>query len=443
MPYTDLEFLQHLTVQLKPEQPLEAHSKLYVPLYEPYSDDTEGYIEPTKALLDKIELSKVAKESIQYFSGFRGSGKSTLLKQLVGQLEAAGYIAVYADANEYISKNAPVSITDLLYTLAVAFGTSAKIKDNKLKELWLDLWDYLTRTGVEVKELGLSNDFLSINLELKGNETLRTRFRKAFETHIEQLNREIRRYFEQTVQAIKTQYGNKQIVFIFDNLEKIEGADANTQLEVQRSVEFIFNHHRDKLSLPYIHAVYTIPPWLKFIKPLEGETVELSGVRMWHNNPERTEKEEGIQRLRLLLQKRFEKVEAGAWKRFFGTNPDDAADQIIRASGGDIRDLFRMTSAAMLRTQRKLPVSDGVIKSAINHVRGNYLPLSQSNAILIEEVARTRTINPENEKIEQLKALIDSHMILFFKNGGEWYDANQLILPEARYIVEELRKQNE
>jgi energy-coupling factor transporter ATP-binding protein EcfA2 len=443
MPLEELAFLQQLTILLKPEQPLEAHSSLYVPLYEPYKDDEDGYIEPTNALLGTINLNNISGESIQYFSGFRGSGKSTLLKQLTGKLESAGYIALYADANQFISKNAPISITDLLYTLAVAFGNSAKIKDNKLKELWLNLWEYLSKTNVEVKELGLSTDFASVNLELKGNETFRSRFRKAFETHVEQLNREVRHYFEQTVKTIQNEHGKKQIVFIFDNLEKIEGADLASQLEVQRSIEFIFHRHQEKLRLPYIHMIYTIPPWLKFLKPLENDTTMLSGVRMWRNNPERSEKEEGLKRLRTLLQKRFAQVEQGSWERFFGTNADTIADTLIRASGGDIRDLFRMVSAAMLRTQRKLPVSEGVIASAINQIRGNYLPLNESNAVLIEEVARTRTVNPENEQIEKIKSLIDSHMILFFKNGGEWYDANQMILPEAIRIVEAIQKRNE
>jgi energy-coupling factor transporter ATP-binding protein EcfA2 len=442
MPLEELAFLQQLTMQLKPEQPLEAHSNLYVPLYEPYKDDEDGYIEPTESMLERVRVNQLAGESIQYFSGFRGSGKSTLLKQLVGKLESAGFITLYADANLFISKNAPVSITDLLYTLAVAFGTAAGIKENKLEKLWLDLLNLATTT-VEIKELGLNYDFASVNLELKGNETFRTRFRKAFETHVEQLNAEIRSYFQKTVQKIRVEHGNKQVVFIFDNLEKIEGADENSQLKVQESIEFIFQNHRTKLALPNVHMIYTIPPWLKFLKPLEGDTTMLSGVRLWRNDPERTEKKEGIDRLMLLLKKRFEAVETGAWQRFFGANPETAAEILIRASGGDIRDLFRMVYEASIRSQRVFPVKTTILESATRQVRNSYLPLSESNAQVIEKIARERNVNPESHEIDRIKLLIDSHMILFFKNGGEWYDANQMILPEAIRIVEAIQKRNE
>ncbi len=443
MPYTDLEFLQHLTVQLKPEKPLEAHSKLYVPLYEPYPDDEDGYIEPTESMLERIRANQITRESIQFFSGFRGSGKSTLLNQLVGKLEAEGYIALYADANQFISKNAPINITDLLYTIAVAFGGFVKNPESKLKDLWDRLTDYLKRTDVKITELGLSMDFASVNLELKGNETFRTRFRKAFETHVEQLNSEIRRYFEQVVATIRDERGDKEIIFIFDNLEKIEGSDEQSQLNVQKSIEFIFQNHRAKLALPYVHMIYTIPPWLKFLRPLEGDTTMLSGVRLWRNNPERTEKKEGIARLTKLLKKRFEAVEPNAWTRFFGADPDAAAEILIRASSGDIRDLFRMVYEASVRSQRNFPVKTTILESATRQIRNNYLPLSQSKAIVIEEIARTRTVNPESAEIDRIKLLIDSHMILFFKNGDEWYDAHQMILPEAKRIVAELQKENE
>ncbi len=442
MPLEELAFLQQLTKQLKPEQPLEAHSKLYVPLYDAYSDDEDGYIEPTVSMLERVKINELAGESIQYFSGFRGSGKSTLLKQLEGKLDSAGFITFYADANQFISKNAPVNITDLLYTLAVAFGTSAGIKENKLEKLWLDLWD-LAKTEVSVKELGLSTDFASVNLELKGNETFRSRFRAAFETHVEQLNAEIRRYFEQTVKRIRQERGNKQIVFIFDNLEKIEGADENLQLKVQKSIEFIFQNHRAKLALPNVHMIYTIPPWLKFLKPLEGDTTMLSGVRLWRNDPNRSEKKEGIDRLMLLLKKRFEAVETVAWQRFFGANPESAAEILIRASGGDIRDLFRMVYEASLRSKRVFPIKETILESATRQVRDSYLPLSESNALVIEQIAQNRRVNPESDEIDRIKLLIDSHMILFFKNGDEWYDANQMILPEAIRITEIIRKRNE
>src|SRR2546427_2831235 len=36
---------------------------------------------------------------------------------------------------------------------------------------------------------------------------------------------------------------------------------------VLKSVERLFSIHIEMLKVPYIHAVYTVPPWLKFLLP--------------------------------------------------------------------------------------------------------------------------------------------------------------------------------
>jgi energy-coupling factor transporter ATP-binding protein EcfA2 len=430
----DAEFRQKLYNDLEPNKPLETHSNLYVPIYKAYQDDSEGYVEPIESLLSRIEFSKLIGESVHYFSGFRGSGKSTELKQLVGRLETAGYTVLYSDANEFLNVNAPVEITDLLYTLAVAFSKHLGENEPELEKMWKRLIDYLTRTKVEISEISFDLDAINVTAELKASDSFRTKFRKAFENHVSQLDREIRAYFQATAKKIRTKHQNKPVVFIFDNLEKIVGAGDNAE-SVQKSVERVFQNHNERLKLPNVHMVYTVPPWLRFLRPLEADTVTLSGIRLWKNDEKRSELEEGIERLRKVLRKRLEFHDPNGWTRFFGVNSDKAADAMIRQSGGHIRDLFRMMREAIIRSST-LPISNAVLERASQEVRNAYLPIRASHAKILHEISEHRNINPESQDLETISLLLDTHMALFFQNGKPWYDVLPALIPEIKRVID-------
>jgi energy-coupling factor transporter ATP-binding protein EcfA2 len=430
----DADFRQKLYNDLEPNKPLETHSNLYVPIYKAYQDDSEGYVEPIESLLSRIEFSKLIGESVHYFSGFRGSGKSTELKQLVGRLETAGYTVLYSDANEFLNVNAPVEITDLLYTLAVAFSMHLGENEPELEKMWKRLIDYLTRTKVEITEISFDLDAINVTAELKASDSFRTKFRKAFENHVSQLDREIRAYFQATAKKIRAKHQNKPVVFIFDNLEKIVGAGDNAE-SVQKSVERVFQNHNERLKLPNVHMVYTVPPWLRFLRPLEADTVTLSGIRLWKNDEKRSELEEGIERLRKVLRKRLELHDPNGWTRFFGPNSDKAADAMIRQSGGHIRDLFRMMREAIIRSST-LPISNAVLERASQEVRNAYLPIRASHAKILHEISEHRNINPESQDLETISLLLDTHMALFFQNGKPWYDVLPALIPEIKRVID-------
>jgi energy-coupling factor transporter ATP-binding protein EcfA2 len=431
---TDTEFRLKLYNDLEPNKPLETHSKLYVPIYKAYQDDTAGYIEPILSLQTRIEFNKPVGESIHYFSGFRGSGKSTELKQLIGLLKDAGYVVLYSDANEFLNVNAPVEITDLLYTLAVAFSKHLGENEPTLEAMWKRLVDYLKRTNIEFTEVSFDLEAVNITAELKASDSFRTRFRQAFENHVSQLDREIRSYFQETAKKIREQNQQKPIVFIFDNLEKIVGTGENAEA-VQKSVERVFQNHNERLRLPNVHMVYTVPPWLRFLRPLEADTVTLSGIRLWKNDEKRSELEEGIERLREVLRKRLVLHDKNGWTRFFGVNSDKAADQMIRQSGGHIRDLFRMMREAIVRSNT-LPISATLLERATQEVHNAYLPIRSSHANILYEIAKHRNINPETQNLETISLLLDTHMALYFQNGKPWYDVLPVLLPEIKRVLQ-------
>lgn len=440
-PLSDDDFLDELYNDIDPWTPVEnSRSDLYEPIYEAYAEDLNtGYVSPTQALLNRVRRNRRVGESVHYFSGFRGSGKSTELRQLIAKLPKSDYIVLFSDASDFLNTNAPLEITDLLYSLAVAFSRHLNPGDDRAEPLlegtWKRLVDYLTRTNVDVSKVDFKLGVVDISAELKNSDSFRTRFRQAFANHVAQLNREVRKYFEDAVKALRERYGNKEIVFIFDNLEKVEGAGVDAEEAVRKSVEHVFQQHRDKLALPNVHAIYTVPPWLRFLKPLEADTVNLSGIRLWKNDVQRTPRDEGLQRLRDVIARRLRHHDPNGWARFFGPDPK-AADGLIGTSGGHIRNLFRMMREAIIRSPG-LPIPASVLGRAADEILNQSLPIKLSDARLMAEIARTRTINPDPQHLNALQVLLDVPTVLFLQNGEPWYDVLPALMPEVERVIKQ------
>jgi hypothetical protein len=144
------------------ERPIEPGNPFYVEIWE-HSD-----YDPVQRLRKHIVWSEV--ESLQLFSGFSGSGKSTQLLRLQQDLTAAGYLVVYVDAQEYLNVGEPIEVEELLITLAGAF--SDKLDPSvSVDSYWDRLLNYLTKTEVNVSEVGVKISAASFKAELKASPT--------------------------------------------------------------------------------------------------------------------------------------------------------------------------------------------------------------------------------------------------------------------------------
>ena len=346
MPLTpdDFSFLKQLYQDCNPNLPLRPGSeayRFYQPVYEaPGSDD------PIDLLQQHIQLSDV--ESRQFFSGFRGSGKTTELFRLKQRLEELGYLVFYADALKYLNPADPLDIANLLVILAGAFSDALEEFDEgvdmRSESYWARFRHFLETTQVEVSEVSLSAANLgNIKLALKDSPSFRQRLQELAKSRLYDLESQVKKYFEDCVIAIRKRYPSRRIVFLFDQLEQVRGTSLSNQAEVISSVRTLFESHVQRLNLPYIHVVYTVPPWLKFV--FQGlDLVVLHSVRQWANDEARTEFPPGNDSLFRLMQKRF--GPAGL-QRFFGD--ETRALQLVEVSGGHIQDLLRLTREAVLR----------------------------------------------------------------------------------------------
>lgn len=436
---------------LKPEDP--DYEELYFPLYE-----TEGCEDPVRLMQDHIMLS--GPESLQMFSGFRGSGKTTELFRLRQNLEREGYVVLYGDALEYVSPAEEIEIADLLIVLAGAFSDALERWGKGIKEevqlaqegFWTRLKNFLTRTTVSLTEAGVNLEAsgpaheilggikggIDLKLAIKESSTFRRQIQQFLQNRIPQLRAEVQSFFEDGVKAVKRAWGDeKEVVFIFDQLEQLRGSLASEE-SVLKSVERIFIGHMNLLTLPYVHAVYTVPPWLRFVNANALDLYMLPSIRQWNNDPERSRYEPGWTALRDVVLRR---IGPEGCRRFFScepTKPFLGADELIALCGGHFRDLLLLLRDTFLRVQ-SAPVTPLVKTEAINSVRGNFLPISVEDAIWLRKIGESRTTelpNTQPENVNRLTRFIDTHFVLYLTNGKEWYDIHPLIREEVKDISE-------
>jgi hypothetical protein len=429
-PETDqFEFLKRVYQNLAEDEPLKPGDPRYEPVYA-----LPGCEDPVRELERKIRFA--GRESISFFSGFRGSGKTTELFRLREKLEGLGYTVLYADALQYLNPALPIEIQDLLIVLAGAFGDALEAQDIDITSdsYWTRLYNWLTTTEVITKEMELKAGGTGLKLELRASPTFRQKITTALSGRLNELHGNVLNFFEDGFKAVRKKHGrDAQVVFIFDSLEQIRGSLSEEELVI-RSVERLFANHTKLLAIPYVHAVYTVPPWLKFVLPGVQMTV-LPCVRLWDNDKPRSECSPGVVGFQSLVEKRFTKE---GFERFFGPKPWDRAKRLLDLCGGHFRDLLLLLRATVLRAD-ELPVSEKAIDDAIISVRSSFLPVALDDAMWLAQIEEKRASllkSNEPSEINRLTRFLDTHIVLYLKNGEEWYDVHPLIRKEVMTIAQ-------
>lgn len=453
-PDTHAPNLKEIYQRLDPAKPLEPTDKLYQPIY-----GTDGREDPVARLQTHIQFNDA--ESLQMFSGFRGSGKTTELYRLRKKLRDENSLVVYANALDYLNPSEPVTITDLLLVLAGAFSDQLE-KDFGLnlgkESFWNRITSFIKSTSLEVSEasikaetdtpakeiLGGLNAGLELKFAIKEASSFREKLRDFLQNRLPELKKQANQFFEEGVKALRKKEGKRRIIFIFDQLEQLRGSASNEQ-EVIQSVERIFASHIDKLRWPYIHVIYTVPPWLQFVLPGGTDVEILPSLRLWKNDVKRSPCDAGWKIIQLLVERRFgqDGLDSvfGAAENGKRSNVDD----LIAASGGHFRDLFRLFREVLVRAEtehRAVPVPKEMIIGAIKRIREQYLPITEEDAVRLEEIQTSRTCvlaNNSAEEIGRTSRLLDLHLMLYFSNGGDWHDTHPLIREEITAIMQRIR----
>ena len=411
------------------EQPIDPEHPFYVRIWEDSPHD------PVRRLRKHIQWSEV--ESLQLFSGFSGSGKTTQLRRLQQELEREGYHVIYANAEDYLNLGEAVDITDLLITVTGAF--SDKLDPKLLHDSYWDrLVNYLTTTNVQISGATFKLSSVELKAELKTSPTFRRQLHDALNTRLPQIVAQVREFVEQVARRASPLGFN--LVFLFDSFEKLRGTPSNEQ-EIMASVERLFRNHLELLRLPYIHCVYSVPAWLPYAINY-AEVVVIPSLRLWHkrsiSQAAGVPDEQGFKAVREVLHRRF--TGSDACTLVFGP-PDDAgifppAERLLAASGGALRDLLRLFRESLVQAQN-LPLSSAVIDSAIANVRNDFR-VSIEDARWLAKIHQEQAADPATSTAADLNRfmrLLDSHLVLYYRNDVNWYDSHPLVRDEVNRIL--------
>ena len=430
----DSAFLKEFFGNLK-EESLDSGDPRYFPLYENsklFKDD------PVTLLQRRIDWSTGS--SVQLLTGFRGTGKTTELLRLRKRLRTDHYTTLLIDMEDYIGLNSPIEVIDFLLAIACAFGDALYSGDwfdqqdpNLGEGVWLTadpakegyaarFLNYLTRTKVEISEVtaAVECDGAKVGLKatLRSDPSFKQKLQQRMAGHQATFIADVKRYIKDCVNALRQQHDDsgRQVVLLVDSVEHIRGTTTNVK-DVHASVENLFMQFNDALELPELHVVYTVPPFLKALCPGLGSRYSPGGMQLLPSV--NVSKKAGLDVLEQVVRKR------GDWEKLLGKRA--RLNELLKLSGGHLRDLFRLLREVVIRAD-SLPVDRDAINGAIDQIRNEFLPIADDDVAWLNRITTTKTSGlEEGAALPRLAHFLDTHLVLCYRNGHEWYDIHPLI----------------
>ena len=170
-----------------------------------------------------------------------------------------------------------------------------------------------------------------------------------------------------------------------------------------------------------MHVIYTVPPYLKFMTAGNADVRMLTTVKV--SDRDGADFEPGKEALIEMVHRR---APDGDYERLVGS--DEALVNLIRASGGHLRDLLRLLREVCAAPLSALPAGPGIIDHAKATVRNTLLPLAENEKEWLRRVAANNDPGLESdEEWGTLAGLFDRHLILGYVNGEEWYGVHPLV----------------
>lgn len=426
--------MQRFVAQCDPDRPLQAGDPLYVEL----DDGTPVRGGDGTSCIDEMErtilYSEPMRPTCQLFTGFPGTGKTTELNRLRARFDANkpfGAHTLAVDFQEYIDPYVPISITDVLRVLAYSLDRAAAVAESRDPDAQPGyprrFFEFLTRTEVDLKEIGFEAYGASLMLELKNNPIFRQKVESALALRFQAFAREATETIAEAVVRIRKATGAARIILLVDGLEKLRPVREEDRPIIENAVETLFVQHASWLRVP-CDVIYTFPLWLRFrATPLgalyDREPYVLPMVKV--GTQDGAEFEPGLAKLCEIVRKRI------ADDRVFGPLQGEipaVLREVLRASGGYPRDLLRMVRE-LLWTTKKFPTTPADTARILSRIGESYAQAIRSpDAELLAEIAQTHALpRGDGARLAVFGRLLDQWLILAYRNGHEWYDLHPLV----------------
>jgi energy-coupling factor transporter ATP-binding protein EcfA2 len=405
------------------DQPLEPSNPYYYPFLQENDSD------PIAELANRISFS--VSESVNLFSGQTGCGKSTEFRRLEKTLKDDDCEVFLLDMREYMNLTTAVEISDFLISMMTALSDEVEQRYGKApaKRGYLERLSDFLNTEVNLDNMGFKTGFGDIKASLKDDPTFKQRLQESLQGHTAKIVSAAHSFAQDTVTLIRDELKDtdKKIVLLIDSVEQIKGVGADGSEKVHKSVANLFSGHAPSLQIPMLHIVYTIPPYLTALVPGLGR--QLGGAMactlpsIHVQNKDNSKDHNGLEIMRELITRRYSQ-----WEQLFSP---EQLNTLAEASGGDLRDFFRLIRAALVKTVKTIPVQDKVIEQAQNHLRREMMPLANDDKQWLREITENKKANlAAIEKLPDLARFFDTKLVLNYRNGDDWYDVHPLLKKE-------------
>lgn len=364
--------------------------------------------------------------------GHKGCGKSTELNRLSADLSIQGYrvrtIVCSTDLDMFNIVYSDLFILMGEALLGIADECGCKIS-KKILEGIIHFWDEGTEMLLSDKEKTIDIEsgtsaetpglwdvlkvFVKIKADLKYNEEVRKEYRKKISIRSSEWIEMLRNVAEEIVR--KTE--GKSPIIIFEDLDKLNPEDA---------WKVFYNYAAVLSGMPF-PVIYTFPIGLSYdtrFAAMEGyfitKTLPMIKIETIEGEPY----EDGINVIREIVRKRVE------LKLF----ENGVLDNLIRYSGGSLRDLFHTINASAKRAERRNSESISMedAERALEEVKTSLTRrIEQKDYDFLINICKGN-----KELIEDKQALLkmlQASVVLEY-NGKRWHNLHPLV---TRFFVEQ------
>lgn len=378
----------------------------------PLMPDHPSYVSRPDSSLEPLERTiRFSKHPIKVLvSGQRGVGKTTELSALAKHFSEQ-FLVVWVNASEYLDL-ADASAEDVLLAVASAIYLTARDAGLPIQpEIVEEFQGWLTAQSqyFATYSAGTSTPdqlFVTLALEMR----LSTAVRKGIRTDIAPRITELIEWVNVLIMSAQVASRGKPILLIVDDLDKVS-LDASFRLFVESW---------PVISAPIAHIVYVFPIPLFFGPNIALIRSSVDAMAMIPNvAPLRFDGSPhylGLAYLREVLLKRV-------------TSPlisDEAIELIIRASGGNLRELLILIRDASLKAGlagRTSIAAEDAQRAAAQLRREFQRMLRPQDISVLQEVHRTKRL------IGESIYLLMSNVVLEYQNDEIWYDVHPALLP--------------
>ena len=90
---------------------------------------------------------------------------------------------------------------------------------------------------------------------------------------------------------------------------------------------------------------------------------------------------------------------------------------------------------------RELPVPERIVDAAISQVRSTFLPIPNVDALWLARITDSYQVDLEElAALPSLSRFFDTHLVLCYRNGKEWYDVHPLVREHVRAQAEQVHR---